>query len=356
MEGLPCVLRIHGGPVASETIPGGQIQPLRSLRGILDTAYWCGLKHRRWDGPQAAELKRRLKKYRVEVVLANFGPTGVALLPVCQELSIPLVVHFHGYDAHTKSVVEAHRSHYQRLGRECAGMVVVSHKMQAALANLGMPVEKITLARYGVNPNLFEAKIEFPDRPVFFGIGRFVDKKAPYLTLLAFQKVHEKIPSARLILAGDGVLFEATRNLAKVQGLETAVEFPGVLTPKQVAAYLQSASAFVQHSITPEFGSDAGDSEGTPVAMLEAMMCGLPVIGTRHAGIGEVVEHGVTGYVVEERDVNDMAAAMLGIAASPMLARQLGRAAREQALKNNTSEIYLNKLKNILASAVRNTI
>jgi glycosyltransferase involved in cell wall biosynthesis len=352
-ERLPCRLRIYGEPVAGETMPGGPIQPLRSLRGLLDTAYWCGLKQQRWEGPQAAELKRRIKKNHIEVLLANYGLTGVALLPVCRALSIPLVVHFHGYDAHLNSVIKEQRESYQRLGGECAGIIVVSHRMQAALTGLGMPAEKMTLARCGVDPDRFEAKTEFPATPVFFGVGRFVDKKAPYLSLLAFKKVHERFPASRLILAGDGILLETTRNLAKVLKLETAVEFPGVLAPEQVAAYMRSATAFVQHSITPEHGPASGDSEGTPVAVLEAMMTGLPVIGTRHAGIGEVIQDGVTGYVVAERDVESMADAMLRVASSTQNARQLGQAAREYAMKNNTAEIYLNKLKSVLESAVQ---
>ena len=163
MDRLPCRLRIHGGPVASETVPGGPIQPLRSIRGLFDTAYWRGYKKTRgWEGPQTAELKRRLIKNRIEVVLANYGPVGVALFPVCKALSIPLAVHFHGNDAHAKNVIEEHRENYRSLGRECAGIVVVSQKMKSALTDLGMPREKMTLVRYGVDPDRFEVKTEFP--------------------------------------------------------------------------------------------------------------------------------------------------------------------------------------------------
>lgn len=350
MERLPCRLRIHGGPVSSETVPGGPIQPLRSLRGLLDTAYWCGLKKRRWEGPQAAELKRRLKKNHIEIVLANYGPTGVALLPVCRALSIPLVVHFHGYDAHMKCIIEEQSENYRTLGKECAGIVVVSQRMQAALIDLGMPPAKMKLARCGVEPDFFEAKTDFLHDPIFFGIGRFVDKKAPYLALLAFKKVHDQLPAARLILAGDGILLETTRNLAKVLKLEGAIELPGVIPPAEVAFHMRRATAFVQHSITPECGPTSGDSEGTPVAMLEAMMTGLPIIGTRHAGIGEVIQDGVTGYLVEERDIDGMADAMLCVANSAQHARQLGQAAREYALHHGTAKIYIETLKNLLES------
>ena len=105
MEQLPCRLRIHGGPVASETVPGGPIAPLRSLRGIVDTIIEVGLRGTRWEGPQRRELQRRLRRAGIQVLLANYGPTGVALLPVCEALNIPLVVHFHGFDAHLAEVI-----------------------------------------------------------------------------------------------------------------------------------------------------------------------------------------------------------------------------------------------------------
>jgi glycosyltransferase involved in cell wall biosynthesis len=80
---------------------------------------------------------------------------------------------------------------------------------------------------------------------------------------------------------------------------------------------MHKATALLQHSVTPVFGRAAGDSEGTPVVVLEAMACGLPVIGSRHAGIGEVVEHGKSGFLVDERDVAGFSQAMLELAYIP---------------------------------------
>ncbi len=93
-ERLPCKLRIHGG----------------LLRGT------------RRDGPQRRELKRRLKLAGIQRLLASYGPTGVALLPICRELEIALVVHCHGYDAHNKRVVAEYLDSYRQVGREAAAI------------------------------------------------------------------------------------------------------------------------------------------------------------------------------------------------------------------------------------------
>jgi glycosyltransferase involved in cell wall biosynthesis len=352
MERLPCRLRIHGGPVAAETIPGGPIRPASSLRGLTDLVIETARRGNRTEGSQRRELARRLRRAQIDVVLANYGPVGVALLPVCQKSSIPLVVHFHGYDAHQKSTVRRHMDSYRALGRRASKVVAVSNVMARALESYGIPADRIHVTRCGCDPAAFPEKVSFDHPPVFFALGRFVDKKAPYLTVLAFRKVHEQLPAARLIVGGDGPLMEVTRNLVRQCGLDDAVELPGVLAPSQVRDHMQAATAFVQHSIVPVSGPAEGDSEGTPVVVLEAMSSGLPVIATRHAGIQEVVEHERTGLLCDERDVDGMAAAMLRAARDTEFARRLGRAGRERVLASYTADHYIGSLRQVLAATV----
>ena len=135
--------------------------------------------------------------------------------------------------------------------------------------------------------------------PVFVAVGRFVDKKAPQLTLAAFGQVAATLREAQLVMIGDGPLFESTRRAARSFGLEDRVEFRGRQTSQEVATAMRKARVFVQHSIR----TVRGDSEGTPVSILEAGAAGLPVVSTRHAGIKDVVQHGSTGFLVEEGDV-----------------------------------------------------
>jgi glycosyltransferase involved in cell wall biosynthesis len=351
-EHLRPALSIYGGPVASETTPGGPIHPLKNLRGLLDTAIQCGLRGTKMEGPQSAELARRLRSYRINAVLANFGTSGAALAPVCAKLKLPLVVHFHGYDAHQHDLMERLREPYLRMAQSAAAVVVVSEAMRNSLLAAGFPEAKLKLLRYGADPQHFEQRIEPPPVPRFFGVGRFVDKKAPYLTVLAFKEVLAIHPEARLVLAGNGPLEEVVRNLVAALGISHAVEFAGVLTPDQVGAQMRLATSFVQHSLSPRCGPSIGDCEGTPVAVLESMMCGLPVVATRHTGIGEVIQDGITGLLCEERDVAGMALQMLRLIETPGLGRMIGNAAREQALANFSTSHYIGALRSILKSVV----
>ena len=95
--------------------------------------------------------------------------------------------------------------------------------------------------------------------------------------------------------------------------------FTGVLQPFEVAALMRKARMFVQHSnVAPD-----GDSEGSPVAIMEAQLSGLPVVATFHAGIPEIVTQDVTGFLVDEGDVNGMANSMTKLVLDPGMASDL---------------------------------
>ena len=230
-------------------------------------------------------------------------------------------------------------------------MIAVSDKMKKALIEIGFPEDRITLRPYGVDFETFKQAHPEKSPPNFLSVGRFTDKKAPYLTVLAFQKVLRTCPDAHLTMAGNGELLETTRNLVNALGLGNAVTFPGILSHDEVAQEMQKARAFVQHSIEPSYGDMAGDSEGSPVAILEASACGLPIVATRHAGINESVIHGKTGYLVQEHDVNGMAVYMSKMANDASLANSLGLEAIEHMRKNYSMDQYITGLSSVLKSA-----
>ncbi len=125
-------------------------------------------------------------------------------------------------------------------------------------------------------------------------------------------------------MIGFGPLMESSVQLARDLRIADAVTIMGPCAPQVIQEEMRRARCFVQHSVV---ASD-GDSEGTPVSILEAGASGLPVVSTRHAGIPDVVLEGETGFLVEERDLSGMAARMLRFAVDPALAGKMGEAAR----------------------------
>ena len=110
---------------------------------------------------------------------------------------------------------------------------------------------------------------------------------------------------------------------------------------------MRQARAFVQHSVV----AIDGDSEGTPVAILEAGAAGLPVVATRHGGIPDVVVPGETGLLIREGDVCAMAECMARLAADPELAARLGSAARSRIRAEFSMDKSLSSLFQILDDA-----
>lgn len=308
---------------------------------------------RRFTGATLDDLLRHriaslLRSHRIDLVLAEYGPTGEAMLDVCERAGVPMAVHFHGIDAFHEKLLRENDG-YRRSLHKAAAVVAVSREMEAQLLALGAPRERTHYNCYGIDVDRFAPADPSAAPPRFFAVGRFADTKAPFLTLLAFERALREVPEARLTMAGQGVLLETCVTMANALRIEHAVEFPGVLAHDRVAGAMRASRAFVQHSVITSYG----DREGTPLAVLEAMASALPVIATRHAGIADVVRDGHSGLLLDERDVEAMARHMVALARDPMRARALGLAGRAHVLAHHRVEERIAALRALLAAALR---
>lgn len=293
------------------------------------------------------KLEKSFRSNKIDCVLAQYGQTGAAMVPICKALKIPLIVHFHGQDASRHEVLESYKAEYREMFDYATRTIAVSNAMYKKLLGLGCPEDRLVLNTYGPNDSFFEISPNM-DEEHFIGIGRFTDKKAPYYTILAFSKILETFPNAKLTIGGDGQLLNVCNNLVRYLRIEHAVSLPGRISPPAFRELLTKAAAFVQHSVIAE----DGDSEGTPVAVLEASAAGLPVISTKHAGIPDVIVDGETGFLVDEHDVDGMSEAMLKILADRVLANQMGKAGKQRVRNNFSMAKYISKLSEEISGAV----
>ena len=294
-------------------------------------------------------IERFLKHRKVAVVLAQYGMAGARIAALCERLNVPLVVHFHGYDAWRHDVLEKFRDSYRRMFRIGSRFIAVSQDMRRQLVDLSAPEDRVVLNPYSVDTDAFHGADPVSAAQTFLAVGRFVEKKAPHLTILAFRDVHRSFPESRLVMAGDGPLLGPCQDLVSALGIKDRVEFTGPLTREQVIQRMRAARCFLQHSVV----ASNGDAEGTPVAILESQACGLPVVATRHMGIKEAVIDGTTGFLCNERNPESMAEHMKQLAAEPGLARQMGVDARAHILQNYSRQQRLGALADTLHS-VRN--
>jgi glycosyltransferase involved in cell wall biosynthesis len=296
-----------------------------------------------------------IRHHRPDVLMVEFGFHAVRVMEAAAWSGVPLVVHFRGSDASAHRRIGVLQERYRRLMALVAGVIVKSQPMRSALLALGAPGEHLIVSPSGADEQLFgNGACPASAPPVFVAVGRFVAKKGPLLTIEAFGRMLHDLPDllrcqARLVMVGEGPLLGEATELVAALDLARAVTLAGVCSHQEVAQLLVGARGFVQHSLV----APDGDSEGSPVSVMEAQLSGLPVVATRHGGIPEVVVEGATGFLVEEGDVEGMAKAMARLALDPVLAERLGAAARTRALGQFTVQHHLEQVVGLLEQVVK---
>lgn len=289
-----------------------------------------------------------IRCHRPDVLLAEFGFHAVRVMDAASWSGVPLVVHFRGSDASADRRVRPLAERYRRLMRLAAAFIVKSRAMQRVLEGFGAPAARITVSPSGANARLFTDAAPGDSPPTVLFVGRLIDKKGPLDALEAFAMAQRRLPfPVRLELIGDGPLRSAIEDRIQALGLEGQVRLLGLQTPEQVADKMKA----VRCLLLPSRVAPDGDSEGCPVAVLEAQVAGLPVVSTRHAGIPEVVLEDRTAFLVDEGDTDALALGLERLLEDPTLAGQMGFAAANYAGGRFTVTEHISKVAEVLRRA-----
>jgi len=286
-------------------------------------------------------LKKLIRRENIHCCYAEFGPVGVGALEACKTTGTKLVVNFHGYDAFRHDILRDYAVKYHELFDYCEHVVGVSQSMLLQLEALGCNRTKLIYLPCYPNSRFTELSYAPSQKQISF-VGRFVEKKGPWLTLIAFERVLKRHPDAKLVMAGDGPLLSVCKSLSNALKISN-VEFTGSLNHEQVLNLYKQTMVYVQHSIVAE----SGDREGTPVSVMEAMSTGIPVVCTRHEGINDVVEEGINGLLVDEQDFQGMANMINSLLDSADLRTEISNAAKQSMTSIKTTSLLTNKLKSL---------
>jgi colanic acid/amylovoran biosynthesis glycosyltransferase len=293
---------------------------------------------------------RRLRKLRPVLLHAHFGPTGLRALPLARKLNIPLVVTFQGYDATMYDKFLLRSEHYSArvyvrrrkvLNTGATLLIGVSNFIRDEMIRQGFSPDKIVVHYLGVDTQLF-----CPDRRVkrerfVLFTGRFDEKKGCEYLIRAMGKVQSQVPSAELVLIGDGPLRQHLEQLAR-QNL-TNYRFLGFQPPAVVRHWMNRAQIFAAPSIRTE----SGDAEGYPNVFAEAQSMGLPVVSFSSDGVREAVVHGETGLLAPARDVEALSKHLHRLHSDPALSAMMGEAARSRVCTHFNLRIQTKKLEGL---------
>jgi glycosyltransferase involved in cell wall biosynthesis len=279
-------------------------------------------------------LRRVVRETGATILHAHWViPNGV--VATASGRTLPLVVSLHGSDVFVaerhRLATRAARFTFCRTDRVTA----CSEDLLQRAVRLGADPRRASVVPYGVDTTRFapdaaarhrirtEAGIG-PDRTLVLTAGRLVRKKGFEFLIDAVASLADRCPAVTLAIVGDGDLGAELRARASAGGIADRVLFVGTVTQDEVAAWLAAADI----AVVPSVRDDAGNVDGLPNIVLEALASATPVIATPAGGIATVAEDGRTAVVVPERDVTALAAALERLVNEPDTARTLGVTAR----------------------------
>ena len=302
--------------------------------------------------PAACVTFALIRLHQPDVVMVEFGFEAVRVMEACVWSGVPLVVHFRGSDASAQCRIGLLKNRYRRLLNIASGVIVKSRPMADILIGLGAKPNHLLISPSGANAHLFRGSSPAKAQPILLAVGRFVAKKGPLETIRSFGLLCRELgPAAlkpQLWMVGEGPLLASARKLVIELGLQDSVRFLGLCSQVRVAELMRQVRGFVQHSmVAPD-----GDSEGSPVAVMEAQLSGLPVVATRHTGIPEVVLENQTGLLVDEGDEPGMARAMGQLLLNPALAAEMGNCGRRRVQERFTIDHHLRQVEQLLRDVI----
>lgn len=297
--------------------PTGRLAKLRhratnTLKGLHRTATWRALNASRY-GDEARNLilsaitAQNPQPFSADVFIAHFGPAGVTAAKL-RELGVirgKIATVFHGIDISSREVLNHYTPEYQKLFQRGDVMLPISDLWAQRLQKMGCPANKISVSRMGVNMERFALRpVKSPGETLqIISVARLTEKKGLHVAIEACRQLKERGVRFRYRILGIGPWERRLKTLIEQYQLDDVVEMPGFKPSHEVKAMLDDADVFLLPSVT---GAD-GDMEGIPVALMEAMAVGIPVVSTLHSGIPELIDANESGWLVPENDATALA-------------------------------------------------
>ena len=262
-------------------------------------------------------LVKLTRKIKPDIIHAHWIlPQGFIAALANKITGVPFVVTTHGGDIY--GLQGRFVSALKRYGLHNAARATVVSKdiKQTIKEKFGkdIPTEVISM---GVDSHLFH-----PDKkdlslrkqykisgPFLLFVGRLTEKKGVRYLIEATVAVLNNFPETKLMLIGTGELHQELSRLLVSLGLQENVIFTGAIPNNELPKYFATADIFIGPSIQAE----GGDTEGLGLTFVEAGMSGCIVIGTDVGGIGDIIEHGKTGFLIKEKDSKAIADVLVSI-------------------------------------------
>ncbi|AXC29495.1 glycosyltransferase [Raoultella sp. X13] len=254
--------------------------------------------------------------YQADYFVAHFGTCGT-IANSLRELGVldgKIVTVFHGFDISIKEILSRYKKQYTNLFAEGDLFFPISHLWKDKMISLGCESSKIEVIRMGIHVDEFL----YNERSIgetlnIVSVCRLIEKKGIEYSIRACSILKANNIPFKYTIVGYGPLESSLRSLIDQLGLADMVTITGFQSQSNVKTILDKSNVFVLPSIT----SENGDMEGIPVALMEAMANGLPVVSTFHSGIPELIENNISGYLCDEKNIKQISDKLMFIFNNP---------------------------------------
>lgn len=294
-----------------------------------------------------------LDKKPYDIIHCHFGYNGLKAqaLRNIGVLKGKLIITFHGVSM-SKDLREKGEHIYNKLFERGELFLPISEHWKKKLIKLGCDESKVIVHRMGIDCDNFAfiPRQPSPDNVTrLVSISRLVEKKGIEYGIRAVAKLSKTKPNIEYNIIGDGLLKPKLQELIQELNLSSTVKLLGWKQKTEVINILNNSDILLAPSITAQ----DGDCEGIPVALMEAMAMGLPVISSLHSGIPELVQNGISGFLVPERDIEGIAEKLNYIIEHPEAWLKMGKAGRKIVEENYDIDKLNNRLLNIYQELCR---
>lgn len=283
-----------------------------------------------------AGLEDQIRVDRPDLVHAHFGNHAWRALRACRARRVPLIASFYGMDVdRVPRSAPRWRARYLDLFEGAARILVLGPSMLSRLQDLGCPADRLVLQHLGVNVERipFAPRRRDPDEPIRILIAAaFREKKGIPDAIRAIARLKDR-HDVLITIVGDATADPETETeRARIHAaiddgnVRSLTRFAGMLPHAKLLAEAAEHDVFLAPSRT----AANGDSEGTPMTLVEMAAAGLAIVSTRHSDIPEIIVDGESGLLAEEGDIDGIAECIELIALDPERRMSMCLAARRR--------------------------
>lgn len=301
--------------------------------------------------PNIYTIYNSIKKFNPDIIHFHTpGPIGISAILLAKFLKIPLITTYHTLWSETLPPLppfnlvykifktdEVEKDLFKNAIWKISGdffdncdVVISPAKIIMDELLIHNHKSKIVVVSNGVDTNKFKAKARPKTNFKILYVGRLSHEKKIDIVIKAFAKVVKDLPQAKMEIVGDGPMLENLKDLVKKLKLSGRVIFHGSIARERIVDYYKRCDVF----------ATASAMEVQPLTLLEAMSCGLPIVGVKMAGVAGMVKDGVNGYLVPPTNPTTMSKKIVKILSSNKLRLKLSKNSQKIARANSlTSSI-----------------